>query len=202
MLSRTIIRQYNFWVIRQIWGICKANRYDVDYSLYDNIGITRGRYTRALDGKNIRLSDTELNRLYERTGINIDYFTGKKKFSINGINEKDIENYCNYRSKSSADFNAYNTAEKKLKRCLKQEISNSENFAMKSIVQYATLLHPEPATNNKDRLKHLMQRLNETLTFSFLNECDVETLRFLVRQLNHYHDNADTVLRYKQFKEQ
>ena len=81
----------NYYVIRELWKLAKRK---VD-KMYDELGITKPRYTRILQGKQVKLGKDSI-KLEELTGVDRKYFYGEKAFNID-MDSEDIKNYINAR---------------------------------------------------------------------------------------------------------
>lgn len=84
-------RIINYYVIRELWKLAKRK---VD-KMYDELGITKPRYTRILQGKQVKLGKDSI-KLEELTGVNKKYFCGEKAFNIE-MSSEDIKKYINAR---------------------------------------------------------------------------------------------------------
>ena len=78
--SQTMNRRINFLVMRKMWqkirGRAKKNSGNRE-TIYQAFGMSRERYTRAINGEKIRFSQKELKELVERTGVSAEIFQGK-----------------------------------------------------------------------------------------------------------------------------
>ena len=72
-------RQINFLIMRKMWqdirGRAKKGEAGRE-TIYHAFGMSRERYTRAINGETVRFSQKELRDLMVKTGVNSDSFQG------------------------------------------------------------------------------------------------------------------------------
>ena len=73
-------RQINYYVMRHMWQVIRGRG---SGSIYSFTGFSRQRYTRALDGLYLRISDEDQQYIKKYTDLDIKIFTGEKRFEIN-----------------------------------------------------------------------------------------------------------------------
>ena len=87
-------RQINFLIMRKMWqdirGRAKRGEAGKE-TIYHAFGMSRERYTRAINGEPVRFSQKELRDLMLKTGVNSDIFQGVTCFHFEAITRKDWE---------------------------------------------------------------------------------------------------------------
>lgn len=77
-------KQINYYIMREMKQVIFGRKGN---SIYKMVGIERNRYTKVLDGGNIRLTRVELSKIHERTDLDVALFTGEKTFLIGNQTE-------------------------------------------------------------------------------------------------------------------
>lgn len=75
--DKKLNRQINFYIMRYMWQVIRgrspAGKGD---SIYMELDTSRERYTRIIDGENVRISDADLDKWTKRTGLSGGVFSG------------------------------------------------------------------------------------------------------------------------------
>lgn len=109
-------RQINFYVMRYLWQIIcgRQPRGRKTETLYHYIGINKQRYINVLNGYNIRFSARELDDLVINTGISHNIFIGNRRLHIDGVTDKEWDEFCMLRDKRAQEREAHNAMVEKL----------------------------------------------------------------------------------------
>ncbi len=75
--SKKFNRQINFYIMRYMWQVIRGRSPSgKNATIYAELDTSRGRYTRIVDGENIRISKNELDTWVKKTGLPGGVFTG------------------------------------------------------------------------------------------------------------------------------
>lgn len=190
-------QQINFWLMRETWnkvrGRAKKDMVE-NRTIYETLKISRERFTRAVEGQGIRLSNTEVMALVKKTGMDAEIFDGTRCFQIEGIRKEDWEDLFELRDSSIKDFKKKG---KILFNRIVQMKDRDRDVNLNNFVAY--LISTRNSVPIEQAVKESVARLDRR-TFDLLEDCSLETLEEYLRSLEAQVEKVDTLVKYKKFK--
>ena len=152
-------RQINFLVMRKLWQKFRGRApKGSTETIYTDFGMSRARYTRAVDGYNIRLSKKELERLMQKTGLRSDIFEGQTRFQFKNISSKNWNELFILRGK---DPDKYKVQEDFVFSLIcKEDYELVRNPDLSRFVDYLKNHGPATDVNVEQKLKSLIVDLD------------------------------------------
>lgn len=204
-------KKINFYVMRHMWQVIRgrnaANR------IYECFGISRQRYSRAIETGHIRCSASELDKWEQLTGISKKIFQGEDIFTwhtqdsmeeaVSAIEWKKLFAWRGYEKIEGKEV------DDKEGRALQEKIHKD----MKKAARYDRNTHhffrlcyflekdkPAPLQESDLRLKGVQQALR-TLTFSLADDCSIELLEDTLKLLNNKRTMVNGIIVYRKEKQ-
>lgn len=189
-------RQINFLVMRKMWQIIRGRAQKGsmgEQTIYKAFGMSRERYTRVLNGENVRFSKKELKLLMQKTGLRSEIFEGKDCFQFEGISRKSWTTLFLLRGQNIKKAREY---EKNLYE--QTQPSDADILNNPDIYRFAVYLKRlEPATNTtiEERLQENIEVI-QRMEFQHLEQCGEGILKNYLMVLQKQVDMVETLTRY------
>lgn len=194
-------RQINFLVMREMWQVVRGRASSrgkgTSQTIYDAFGISRGRYSRAIDGSNIRISREEIERLMVLTGLSRQIFQGQDCFRFEDITRKNWAELFQIREYDIEKFEEH-------KDYLFSLIKSSDDDLVRNGDFYRYMRYLEHKEIEVDfPLAEAIGKYTEwarDVKVSNLEKCPMETLKSYYDELQRQSDIVGTVLHYAELR--
>lgn len=202
-------RQINFFIIRYLWGAIRGRG---GLTVHEAFGMSRERFTNAIDTGWIRVSTNDLMEFIAETGIRAEIFRGDRCFKINGVTEEQWEKLFEARTKraeaheiSETEYKKANREYKELEKPILKQIDGCDRNDILGDVDFFSLCYyikeskRYPINVDTDRMKELLKVFGE-LTFEELNSYGMVTLEEMQKKLETTLHRVTTILDYRKMK--
>lgn len=199
---QTMNRRINFLVMRKMWqkirGRAKKNSGNRE-TIYQAFGMSRERYTRAINGEKIRFSQKELKELVERTGVSAEIFQGKTCFQFDAISQQDWEKLFELRDTDMKQARIY-------ERNLYEQMQKSDMDIVRNPDLYRFVVYVQSMASVTDlRLGREMQETIDWMkktSVRKLERCEPGILQEYLSELEKQMDIVKTLVHYRELKQE
>ena len=193
-------RQINFLIMRKMWqdirGRAKRGEAGKE-TIYHAFGMSRERYTRAINGEPVRFSQKELRDLMLKTGVNSDIFQGVTCFHFEAITRKDWEKLFVLRGE---DIQRARTFERNLyQQITKKDLDMVTNPNLYRLTVYLRTSAPVTDFQLEETIREQMNWMDKNGIAS-LERCDPELLGDYLDALEKHIDMVRTLTHYRELK--
>lgn len=176
-------RQINFYIMRHMWQVVRGR--NANDRIYECFGMSRERYTRAINSGKIRCSDEEAKQLEQLTGISRKVFQGIERIEFHtlskttepAISPEEWKQLFAWRNNETSD----NEAGKKLQKEIHKKLKNSRKtdtttYHFFRLCYFLKANRPAPLREPDAQMRTIRQAL-KTLSFDLALSCDTEQLK-------------------------
>lgn len=193
----------NFLVMRRMWQIIRkrAPNGENEDTIYNALGMSRTRYTRAIDRDYIYISEAELKKLSDITGLSMELFQGKACFHFKNINYQELKGLLEDRGNgltTEEERVAYKKKECEIFKKLAEEkrTSGAEDEQFYRLCYFIKERKPIAGNTADIAVKLLIGQMKE-ITVQQLEECSTSVLENYVKQLHGNYTKAKVVRDYR-----
>ena len=191
-------RQINFLVMREMWQVVRGRAHQHNDTIYAQFGMSRSRYTRAINGGSVRIGKEELTRLTRLTGVSHKIFLGEACFNFEYITRKDWEKLFQLREYDIDQFETHS-------KYLFSQIKNSDDDLLKNEDYHRYMRYLKSQKSALDFL--LIEAIEEytkwmkQIKISHLEHCPSAVLKNYYKELKLQSDIVGTLLHYAELRQ-
>lgn len=200
--SQTMNRRINFLVMRKMWqkirGRAKKNSGNRE-TIYQAFGMSRERYTRAINGEKIRFSQKELKELVERTGVSAEIFQGKTYFQFDAISQQDWEKLFKLRDTDMKQARIYE--HNLYEQMQKSDMDIVRNPDLYRFAVYVQSMAPVTDLRLEREMQETIDWMKKT-SVRKLERCEPGILQEYLSELEKQMDIVRTLVHYRELKQE
>lgn len=206
-------RRINFYVMRYMWQVVRGR--NATDRIYECLGMSRERYTRAINTGSIRCSSGELDKWEQLTGISKKIFQGEDIFvwhdkneqghpgnKANAVSMEQWKEFFAWKGQEEVDGQPVVSEKrgKSIEKTIRVKLKNAsrtdrDTHHFFQLCYFLEKNKPSPLQESASRLKGIQQAL-KTLTFSLADDCDIELLTKTVKLLNEKSNMIRGIITY------
>lgn len=193
-------RQINFLVMRKMWkdirGRAKKGQGGKD-TIYQAFGMSRERYTRAINGDPVRFSEQELHDLMLQTGVNSAIFQGASSFQFEAISRSAWKKLFELRAKDIKKAREYES--NLYRQITKKDLDVVTN---PDIYRLAVYLRTSAPVTNIQLEEAVQEKINwiDKTDINSLERCSPQLLKDYLTSLEKHIDAIKTLVHYWELK--
>lgn len=189
-------RQVNFFVMRKTWlkvrGRAKKGETGKP-TIYDVFEISRERYTRILNRENVRLAQTEIEKLSRKTQVSSAIFEGKRRFQFEQITRGDWKRLFELRDESITEF--HKTGNELFAKIKKEDLKKGTDL-------YNFTLYLKYRVDNIGEQVCQTTKWMNGADLEQLEKCNRGLLKEYLKAIERQMNIIETLLRYEELKKE
>lgn len=199
-------RQINYYIMRHMWQVIRGR--NANDRIYECFGMSRERYTRAINTGKIRCSNEEAKRLEQLTGISRKVFLGEERINCRLPNKKEPaipeeawRKLFAWRNNTTKDNEAGENLKKQIHNRLKRASkTDTDTFHFFQLCYFLKENKPAPLKKPDEQMRVSRYALR-TLTFELLMSCDMLQLQEMNKLLQEKLEMVNGIMTYRKERE-
>lgn len=198
-------RQINFYIMRHMWQVVRGR--NANDRIYECFGMSRERYTRAINSGKIRCSDEEAKQLEQLTGVSGEVFQGVERIEFHSkksdVSQEEWGKLFAWRNGEEIngekiDEKTGSALEKKIHTALKEaNRTDTDTRHFYRLCYFLKRSRPAPLYGADKQIRVIRHALG-TLSFELALSCDIKQLRQIKTLLQEKTRMLDGIIVYRE----